>query len=148
MVFNEICSRSGDEYLELYNAGAAARDLTGYGVTDSLPDGGPYASRAVIFPATTTLAPGGFLLVMLGRATAGPTTGCGDAGATSCFGTTFNVSNMNGETVWLLDPTGAVDVSTAYPINGHASGRSYGRVPDGTGPFMDTRRTPGVMNAP
>ena len=85
---------------------------------------------------------------MLGRADAGSTTDCADAGVASCFAATFSVSNSNGETVWLLDPSDAVQVHSAYPANGHASGRSYGRLPDGTGAFVDTARSPGIPNSP
>lgn len=147
-VVNEICSRGGNEYIELYNAGAAAKDLSGYGVCDTQSDGGPYASRALVFPAGTTVPSHGFVLVLLGRTDAGSTTDCIDGGVTSCFETTWSISNGNGETAWLLDGTGAVESSTVYPANGHASGRSYGRIPDGTGAFADTARTPGAPNAP
>ncbi len=56
------------------------------------------------------------------------------------------MSNSTGETVWLLDATDVVQVQTHYPTNGHAAGKSYGRLPDGTGAFVETSRTPGAPN--
>lgn len=150
-VINEICARGGNEYVELYNPGATAKDLSGYGFCDSDPDGGgPYLSRALRFPSGASLASHGFLLIALGRADAGagPTTNCLDAGATTCFEASFNISNSLGETAWVLDEQSAVHAYTFYPANGHDAGSSYGRLPDGTGAFQQTSRTPGVANAP
>jgi len=146
VVFNEICAR-GSDYLELYNAGASAKDLGGYAVADSLDDGGGVKlDSALTFPAGTTIAPGGFMLVVLNVADAGVTFDCLDGGQSPCFGASFKVSNSRGEVVWLLAPGGGVEQQQLYPMNAVASGTSYGRLPDGTGAFGQTALTPGYAN--
>jgi hypothetical protein len=38
-------------------------------------------------------------------------------------------------------------MNLTIPPNSHASGKSWGRLPDGTGNFVETTRTPGTGNA-
>jgi len=147
-VVNEIVARGGDEFVEIYNPGSGDFDLSSWGVTDSHADGGPDHGDTVHFPAGTTLPSHGFLLIMVGRADAGtaPTTNC--AGGTTCWEASWGVSNSKGETIWVLDPQDQVEDQAHYPINGADAGRSYGRLPDGTGSFQETSKTPAAPNMP
>lgn len=145
VVINEVATSDGD-FFELLNTGATTADLSGLQVADR-DDAtmGPKLSSALVFPAGTTLAPGARLLVIEG-ATAGPSTACGDATVASCFVVTFGLSAGNGDAVFLLDGAGAVLVREDVPAAAHAAKRSWGRVPDGTGAFRETARTPGLPN--
>jgi hypothetical protein len=147
-VLNEMVARGGNEYVEIYNPGAQSFDLSGYAVTDSHADGGLDMGDALHFPSGTSLPSHGFLLLMLGRADAGAgaTTNC--AGGSSCWQAAWSISNSKGETVWILDPQSQVFDQVHYPIDGADAGRSYGRLPDGTGAFQETSKTPGAPNMP
>jgi hypothetical protein len=136
----------GPDYVELFNAGTAAQDLSGFSLTDTeTSDGGPKPREGVVFPAGTSLAAGAFLLIVGDRADAGVSSDC--LGATApCFGARFGLSN-NGETVFVLDAQGQVFTSQAYPAAPAPAGSSYGRFPDGTGAFGTTQKTPGRANA-
>jgi hypothetical protein len=146
VVLNEICAR-GSDFLELYNTGSTAADVTGYAVAGSLSDGGGVAmNSALTFPSGTSIAPSGYLLVVLGQADAGYSNDCLDGGPSTCFSASFKVSNSRGEVVWLLGPGGSVEQQQQYPMNAVPSGYSYGRFPDGTGSFGQTTPTPGRAN--
>jgi hypothetical protein len=145
-VVNEIVARGGNEYVELYNPGSAAVDLSGYAVTDSHDDGGPDTGKSIRFETGTMLDSHAFALIMCGRDAGGPSTSC--AGGSSCWEATWSISNSKGETVWILDPSDQVVAQSYYPPGGADAGRSYGRLPDGTGNFQETSKTPGAPNAP
>lgn len=135
----------GPDYVELFNAGSAPQDLSGFAVTDMENDGGPKLREGVVFPAGTMVAPGAFVLVVADRRDAGVSTDC-LGGPASCFEARFGLS-QNGETVFLLDAQGAVFRSQQYPAAPAPAGSSYGRFPDGTGSFGTTQKTPGRANA-
>ncbi|MGQ0508119.1 MAG: lamin tail domain-containing protein [Myxococcaceae bacterium] len=146
VVVNEICAR-GLDFLELANATDQAVDLSGFGVADSEDDGGVKTEDALRFPAGTTVNAGAQVLIMLGRVDAGVTTDCADAGGT-CFTARWKVSNSRGEAVHILSPQNERLHSVNYPANGAPAGMSFGRIPDKTGPFQVTNRTPGAANQP
>lgn len=152
LVINEI-SAAGDEWIELYNAGSSPVDLSMVQVadTDTSVDGGaPRRASAMRFPAGTMLAPGQYVLVVSGfnDAGVGPQMRClGDGGPRVCFHASWGLSASRGETVWVLSPTGEVTLRVAYPMNAAPSGQTWGRLPNGTGPFAPNRPTPGAANA-
>lgn len=152
LVINEI-SAVGDEWVELYNAGASPVDLSMVQLadTDTSVDGGaPRTASAMRFPAGTMLAPGQYVLVVSGfnDAGAGPQTQCLDGGGPSvCFHASWGLSASRGETVWVLSPSGEVTLREAYPMNAAPSGQTWGRLPSGTGAFAPNRPTPGAVNA-
>ncbi len=55
-----VPDNNGDypDWIELYNGGSSAADISGYGLSDSLLEGPKY-----VFPAGTVLEPGGYLVV-------------------------------------------------------------------------------------
>ena len=148
LVINEI-SAAGDEWVELFNAGSAPVDLSDLQVADSESDGGARLSRAIRFPAGTTLAPGQYALVLANQADAGagPQTACLDGGPATCFHAGWSLSASRGETVWVLSPSGSVVLSALYPMNATVAPNTWGRLPNGTGDFAVSRPTPAASNA-
>lgn len=151
VVFNEVRA-VGADWIELENVGTAPVDLGGLILadTDTTVDGGaPRPSDGVRFPAGTSLAPGQYLLVVadLADAGAGPQMTClGTGGPMTCFQAGFGISASRGERLYLLESGGAVVATVDYPANAVVDGRSWGRLPDGTGPFAACAPTPGRAN--
>ena len=148
LVVNEMRA-SGDDWVELFNAGSTAVDLGGYGLADLDPDAGtPRLSAAVRFPAGTTLLPGGYLFVLANVAEAGvgPQSQCLAGGPSPCFHASWAISASRGETVSVVDPAGRVVAQGLYPANAVPSGQSWGRLPNGAGELVANRPTPGAAN--
>ncbi len=104
VVINEFTAGSAGK-IELFNAGDAAADLTGWQV-DDIASGG-YAPKTL--PAGTTLAPGAYLVV-------------GYAG----------VNHASADQVRVLDATGAVrDAQSNFYAGSSTLGLCFGRQPDG-----------------
>jgi hypothetical protein len=116
--------------IELYNAGRASADLSGWRVSDdpSLPD-----DKSYVFPDGTSLAPATWLvLVRLDEAT-----GEGDF--------PFGISGSKPETLTLVDADGAaVDVTSFL---GPDAAVSWCRLPDGEGEWQTCGQTLGESNA-
>jgi hypothetical protein len=142
LVVNEI-GATGNDFVEFMNTSAAPVDVSGYAATDSRKDGLPKLSRAIRFPAGTVVPAGGFLVVLFEGecpSAAAPyvcVRGTGGGG----------VSQTRGENVHMIDPENQVIMTGTYPRNGSPSGWTWGRSPNGAGPFATTRRTPGYANA-
>ncbi len=117
VVVNEVVASavaSGPDWVELYNKGSHIMDLTAWTIKDN-QDGHVYP-----FPDGTKIAPGEFLVVE------GPG-GKGPYVSTYGFGKADSARLFNG--------TGVM-VDAATWLNGQApAGTSWGRYPDGTGPF-------------
>jgi Lamin Tail Domain len=148
VVINEIRA-DGEDWIELVNVGSAPADLGGWGVTDSANDGDARVTMAARFPAGTTLAPAGYLLLVADQADAG--TGVQmrclmSGGPMTCFHGGFGISASNGESVHLIDAAGRVVESANYPMNAAMTGESWGRLPNGVGAFARNRLTPGAEN--
>ena len=114
---NEVES-SGDatDWIELKNTGATAVDLAGYVLKDNSD------KDAYTFPASSTIASGGYLVVV-------PAFGLGGGDSARLFAP---------------DATTLVD---SYTWTEHAT-TTYGRCPDGTGDFTTTKAaTKGAVNA-
>jgi hypothetical protein len=145
-LLNEI-SPTG-EWIEIVATGSTAIDLSNYRVADSEKDGGaPKLEDAVKLPSGTILSPKSYLLVQGGGLDGGGVA-CPDGGQSYCFNAEFGVSNKAGETIYLLDETGAVVGTAVYPPSAVPSGDSWGRIPSGDpkGSFVATVPTPGAAN--
>ena len=153
VAFNEM-KASGDEWLELYNAGDHDVDLSGYGVTDTdKTTGAPRTAKAMRFPSGTVLKKSGFILVLLGKknSTPGPysSDACLPDVSAGCFYATFSISETRGEAIHLLAPDDKTVSSVIYPadLNFDAgSNLSACRIPDGEGVLTNCRATPGAKN--
>ena len=113
---------SGDEFVEIYNSGSQAVDLSGYQLDDEAEGGGaPYT-----FPEGTELAPGAYAVVI------------GEANGRS-FGsfTASGVPSLNngGDDIRLVAPSGTPVAEVTYSGAQATEGVSQARSPNGTGAF-------------
>ena len=118
---NEVQSNSADDapdFVELTNISAAPVDVSGWIVRDDADD-----SR-VALAAGTVVEPGAFLVVE---------TDTGPDG--------FGLGSDDSARLFTADGTNLVD---SYAWTEHAF--TEGRIPDGTGEFVDARATPGSAN--
>ena len=132
VVFNEVCSKTkqgnGYDWIELYNSGSSAADLSGCGLSDKSKD--PFRFT---FAAGTSIPAGGRLVIYCDST----------AGATDTSIAPFGLSG-SGETLTLSNPDGtAVDTLTFGSIIAEAS---YGQYPDGSGEWFELTATPGQPN--
>ncbi|WP_183093103.1 lamin tail domain-containing protein [Nocardioides stalactiti] len=114
---NEIES-NGDpvgDWVELVNNGTSAVDISGWRVVDN-----DVTHTPISVPAGTTLAPGAFFSIYT------------EVGQTSGFG-------LGGADAVTVSTSTGTQVDT-HAWTAHAA-RSYGRCPDGAGPFVDTTTT-------
>jgi hypothetical protein len=149
VVINEICGKH-DNWVELYNPTSQAQDVSGYAVTDS-EDGGAKLSHAFVFPAGTTVAPGGYLMVVgsTDGGEGGPFPECIDVGGPPCFLVTWGISNSSGDILFYLREDLTVIEAETYPANTVTTrGQTWGRLPSATGSFQVTTATPGAANQP
>ncbi|HTJ34739.1 MAG TPA: lamin tail domain-containing protein [Dactylosporangium sp.] len=106
---NEVESSGGTpgDWVELYNAGTAAADISGWVVKDNDD------THVFTVPATTTIAPGAFLVLDVESA--------------------FGLGAADSARLFLPDGT----LADSYTWTAHAA-TTYGRCPDGTGDFATT----------
>jgi hypothetical protein len=151
--FNEL-NASGDEWLELYNGGKVAVDLSPYSLADTdKATGTPRTDKAMRFPPGTKLEPSGFLLVLLGKknSTPGPyaADACLPGVSVGCLYSLFSVSESRGEALHLLDAENEEVSSVIYPADltlAADSGKTACRLPDGSGDLTTCTATPGAPN--
>ena len=146
VLLNEISA--DQEWIELVASGTTAVDVSGFKVADSEKDGGgPKLDEAAKLPPGTILSPKAYLIVQAGGLDGGGRA-CPDGGQSYCVNARFGVSNKNGETVYLVDSSGAVVGSAIYPPKAAAAGETWGRLPnaDPAGQFAITTPTPGAPN--
>ena len=125
MRINEVESDGGvpGDWVELVNTGTAPEDVSGYVVMDA------DAGHKLVIPAGTVVAPGGFLVVDT------------DADATTGFG----LGKADSARLFAADGTTPID---SYSWTAHAVGTTYGRYPDGSGPWATTAgSTRGAANS-
>ncbi len=154
VTFNEI-SAAGDEWLELYNAGAGEVDISSYAIADTdKTTGMARTDKAMRFPAGTKLPKGGFVLVLLNKknSTPGPYSAdaCLSGVSVGCFYALFSISEARGEAVHLLAPDNSEVSSVIYPVDlafEGGTGMTACRIPDGTGDLTTCNATPGAANA-
>lgn len=145
-VINEM-EGVGNDWIELYNAGSDTLVLDGFGVAQaSGVSGPPDVGNALVFPAGTSLNPGGYVLVVGKGLTTGPTTSCFNL-APSCYSVLWGISSSSGEGMYILLPDSTPLSFVLYPPptnDGGApvSGQTWGRMPNGTGNFVITVPTP------
>ncbi|MCY1059417.1 lamin tail domain-containing protein [Nannocystis sp. SCPEA4] len=134
---NELTSKSpadgswagmGDA-IELVNPGAVAVDLAGWKLSD---DPGLAADKTYEFPAGTTIAPGGYLVLVA----------FDELTATGDF--PFGISSTGSETISLVDAAGALVDQVA--VDGVRAQVSYCRVPDAEGEWGNCLQTLGAAN--
>ena len=132
----EVCPKNGTykaadglcyDYIELYNPGGTAADISGWGLSDK--DDKPYRYK---FPEDTVIEAGEYLMVFCGKDIPDK------AGE---YTASFGIS-AKGETLWLTDAQGnAVQEVTFGPA---PDGKAYSLLEDGTFDFADP--TPGEQS--
>lgn len=113
---------SEDEFIEFYNVGAGALDISGYTVEDA-------ASVRHTFPASTIIPAGGFL-TLFGNGTPTGISGISQVASSGTIGL-----NNSGDTVTVKNTGGAIVIT--YTYGGDAGdNQSIAREPDFTGDFV------------
>ena len=120
----------GIDWIELYNGGSAAVDLSGYGLTDNAA-----RPRKWQFPAGTVIQPGEYLGVMC--------TGL-DGVSGGQYHTNFELAAEGGYTVALSRPDGTIIDRTFLPQQ--YTDVTYGRVEGSSGFYYFTLPTPLAKN--
>ncbi|MDT0201060.1 lamin tail domain-containing protein [Nocardioides sp. AE5] len=123
VVVNEVMSDDplgGEDWVELFNTGTAPVDVSGWVLRDDDD------LSNLVLPSGSVIAAGGFLVIE---------TSATDAG--------FGLGKADMIRLYLTDGLGLVD---SYAWTDHAF--SEGRLPDGTGDFVDTEPTRGAANLP
>ncbi len=117
-----------DDWIELFNTTATAVDLTGYTLTDDVTKLTKWS-----FPAGTTIAPGGYLIVW-----------ADEDGSQTGLHASFKLS-ASGEAIYLVNAAGTVVDEIIF--GPQTTDISYGRFPTGTGAFGAMQPTFGRTNA-
>ncbi len=162
---NDASNMPQGEWIELFNNGDQAVDVLGWYMTDA--SGGVGNTHAVITagntqPATTIIPPGGWLVVYLNKPSLNNTT---DEiylyTSTSSGSVLIDQVAYDQSAFCFLEPTPTDENSTTSPSgtpgNGNSAdcnqalvppNKSYARIPDGTGAWVDPIPTPGTPNIP
>ena len=139
IVINEVCSQNKNiladsygeysDWIELYNPGSSAVDLTGYGLSDK-------AEKPLLFtfPTGTSIKAGEHMIVFASK----------QQSTAAEFHTGFAL-DKNGDTVILSAPDGKVLQQIDLPTLG--TDVSYGRTPDGSDKLEIMPPTPAKANA-
>jgi hypothetical protein len=124
------CDQNGeyDDWIELYNNGNVAIDLSGYYLTDNHND-----FKKWEFPAGTKIAANGYLIVWADE----------DVTQTGLH-TNFKLS-ADGEEVMLITPK--LKIADYITFGSQSSELSYARIPNGTGIFSWQKPTFNSLNA-
>ena len=133
VVVNEIYASGGDplgdpDWIELKNLADQPADLSGFRLRD---DKTPFT-----LPTGTTVAARGYLLVYADDAP--------DGGASDRLHAPFKLGGS--DEVSLLAPDGTVLDSLAWSSTMSSAGRTWGRLPDGTGQYLSLTPTPAARN--
>lgn len=145
IVINEI-DGSGNDFIEIYNRGTAAVNISNYVITDGTDDT-PAVAEGVQIPVGTVLDPGRYIYVWANLAAPQPglrTTDCIPATPPPCLHSSWGIS-AGGEMAYLLDDTLSVVCKFKYPSAVYGS-ESFGRVQDGATTLCPTSPTPGEAN--
>ena len=147
MVFNEIRS-TGEEFIELFNTGSSAVSLSGFRMTDGTGSS-PRLDRALTFDDTAVVQPGEYLVILTKQDLAEPgrQTFC-PGSVESCFHSSWGISEMNGDKIFLIDTEGAIVLTVSYRAGSASMSQSWGRIPNGTGSWEPNDATPGMTNVP
>ena len=131
VVVNEVFARpavdsTDEDWVELYNAGDAAVDIGGWVLKDADP------LHAYTFPAGTILESGGY--GVFSRDESGAALG-------------FDFGLGPADEIHVFDAAGALVDETAWSDGQAPENQSWGRYPNGTGPFVTLLTpTPGAAN--
>jgi len=130
LALNELVATHNEtsDWFEIYNYGPYDLVLEGWSVVDNIEENEPW-----LFPSGTMEA-GGFLQIWADD----------EQGAEDGFHVNFKLSK-EGESLYLLGPSGRIEDEVDFPSL--ETGETYGRHPDGTGPWSISEfLTPNISN--
>jgi hypothetical protein len=149
LVVNEIAA-SGDDWIELYNAGATPIALDGIRVADRDDDTMmARIERAVAIPAGVSIPAGGYFFVLADQDMPSTTieTACLEAEITACIHTDWGISAADGDTIHLVAPDDSILHVSDYPGEPEViAGQSWARIPDGSADFAAASPSPNTAN--
>lgn len=133
VVVNEVYPHGSDpltdpDWVELKNTGSAAVDVSGYRVRDS--------ETTFALPTGTVIPPLGYLVLYCDDIP--------DGGASDRIHVPFKLGSA--DQVQFLDPTSVKIDGASWDATTAPSGKSFGRLPDGTGLFIALTKTLGARN--
>jgi predicted extracellular nuclease len=115
IAINEVACGENPDWIELYNPGSSAVDLSGWTFSDTLAD----ETVRAAFPADSIVPANGFLVVEISDEANG-----------------FKLAKD--EAVAVYRPDGSTMDSVDWDDGACASDTSYARIPDGVGQFVTT----------
>jgi spore coat protein CotH len=118
-----------EDWIELYNNGTQAVDLSGYWLTDNA-----FNLRKWQMPAGTTILPNEYLIIW-----------ADEDGGQGDYHCNFKLS-ASGEDLLLINPAGQLVDEVVF--GQQTADQGYARVPNGTGPFVIQYPTFGANNSP
>ena len=148
IVINEI-DGSGDDFVEIYNRGETAVNISGWLIADD-SGGSPAVAEGAVFPSGTVLEPHRFLYVWSNlSAEPGGNPGllfevCIPSTPPPCLHSVWGVSG-SGERLYLLNRDLTVVCAVNYP-NAVFTGEAFGRIPDGSSTLCPTKPSAGNPN--
>ena len=116
-----------EDWIELYNNGSQAVDLSGYWLTDNA-----FNLRKWQMPAGTTILPNEYLIIW-----------ADEDGGQGDYHCNFKLS-ASGEDLLLINPSGQLVDEVVF--GQQTADQGYARVPNGTGPFVIQDPTFGANN--
>lgn len=133
VVINEVSAHGTDalmdpDWAEIKNTGSTAIDLSGYKLRDE--------KVTATLPPGTTLGPGQYLIVYCDDVP--------DGGAADRLHVPFKLGGQ--DELHLLRPDGTPVDAVFWDAVSAPSGKSYGRLPDGSGAFTALNPTRGTRN--
>ncbi|MFO0573371.1 MAG: lamin tail domain-containing protein [Polyangia bacterium] len=133
VVLNEVSPHGTDaladpDWAEIKNTGSTPIDLSGYKLRDE--------KSTAILPPGTILGPGQYLIVYCDDVP--------DGGATDRLHVPFKLGGQ--DELHLLRPDGTPVDAVLWDAVSAPAGKSYGRLPDGTGAFIALNPTRGTRN--
>ena len=146
VVLNEVAAERAD-WVELYNSGTTAVELSGMRIADAESAGVPKLNGAVVIPEGTVLEAGEYLFVLGGQEDAPPgfQDAC-DPGPAPCLQAEWRISK-DGDEIFLLGEQNVILGTLVYQGGATDEGEAWGQVPDGSGRFVVTLPTPGAANS-
>jgi hypothetical protein len=136
VVVNELLPHPGatadPDWAELKNLSDAGIDLSGYAIRDN------DVGHLFMLPPGTTIPAGGYLVIYCDDQP--------DGGAPDVIHAPWKLSASAGDEFHLLDPRGNEIDKATFGAGMVPGGRSWGRLPDGTGAFIATTPTRGARN--
>jgi hypothetical protein len=136
VVVNELLPHGGTtddpDWAELKNLSDSSIDLSGYAVRDK------ELGHLFTLPRGTSIPAGGYLVIYCDDQP--------DGGAADVLHAPWKLSASTGDEFHLLDPRGTELDQATFGAGVVPGGRSWGRLPDGTGAFLATTPSRGASN--